>query len=157
MMLFWNEMVMCTTLTLAHQAETGTSFSDKYTGILTKAPYYTCLKLLMSWLVLAINKHPTITKNRETRNKQKNQSLRYRIGSYLSLLTSVFFFFMRTTNFWFDTNLNQSARIISIKKNDNFSSSAAFSGSELRYIINLANCHENLLLETVDEVGELLA
>lgn len=49
MMLFWNEMVMCTTLTLAHQqAETGTSFSDKCTGILTKAPYYTCLKLLMS-------------------------------------------------------------------------------------------------------------
>lgn len=47
--------------------------------------------------------------------------------------------------------------IISIKKNDNFSSSAAFSWSELRYIINLANCHENLLLETVDEVGELLA
>lgn len=92
MMLFWNEMVMCTTLTLAHQAETGTSFSDKYTGILTKAPYYTCLKLLMSRLVIAINKHPTITKNRETRNKQKNQSLRYRIGSYLSLLTSVFFY-----------------------------------------------------------------
>lgn len=48
MMLFWNEMVMCTTLTLTHQAETGTSFSDKYTEILTKAPYYTCLKLLMS-------------------------------------------------------------------------------------------------------------
>lgn len=48
MMLFWNEMVMCTTLTLAHQAETEKSLSDKYTGISTKAPYYTCLKLLMS-------------------------------------------------------------------------------------------------------------